>query len=233
MKLRILFTAIIIISSGIITISQELNQLRVIGKAGLQPNEIISKDKTDINGEVCGGILIYTDLDGISFNSYNGIVDAKYEPGKVFLFLSPGERLITVMKVGFKPLDIILNDLGINLKSGQVWKFEITGDKEKIPVTIRLKPDDAVLSIDGVSVQSSNSYLLSVGKHTVKIEHKNYKMILDTIAVSQTNIFFEYFLTLLKPVPAALNSIPKGASIYINNVLKGKSDLSFLNFQEL
>lgn len=230
MKKKIIFTVLIIIISNLTIHSQELNQLRVIGKAELLPNEIISKDKIDINGDVCAGIMIYTDLDGLSFNSYNGIVDTKIEPGKVLLFLSPGERFLSVMKISYRPIDIILNETGINLRSGQVWKLEITGDKERIPVTIRIAPIDAQLSIDGNLLQPSNSYLLTVSKHLVKIEHKNYKAIDDTIDVSPTNIFFEYILELLKPVPIAINTVPQGGKVYLNNIFKGESNLSFFEF---
>ena len=230
MKMKIFFAAVILAFSNLFLYSQELNQLRQVGKAELQPNEIVSKDKIDINGDVCAGIMIYTDLEGLSFNSYNGIVDSKIEPGKVFLFLSPGERFISIMKNGFKPLDIILNDIGIKLRSGQVWKLEITGDKERIPVTIRVKPDAAKLFVDDTLVNHSNSNMIALGKHTLLIELENHKSITDTINVSESNIFFEYFMELLKPVPVAVNTIPEGAKVYLKSILKGESNLSFFEF---
>ena len=80
---------------------QELSQLRVVGKGEFLPSELISKDVRDKNGEVCAAVAISTDLDGLSFQSYNGIVKTNSNPGRHFIFVSPTERVIEVFKSGY------------------------------------------------------------------------------------------------------------------------------------
>jgi len=65
------------------------------------PSELISKDVRDKNGEVCAAVAISTDLDGLSFQSYNGIVKTNSNPGRHFVFVSPTERVIEVFKSGY------------------------------------------------------------------------------------------------------------------------------------
>ncbi len=57
-----------------ITAQSEINQMSIFGEGEFIPGEIISKDVVDANGEVCAGLMIQTDLSGLSFTSYNGIV---------------------------------------------------------------------------------------------------------------------------------------------------------------
>ncbi|MFZ1977048.1 MAG: hypothetical protein WAV76_03755, partial [Bacteroidota bacterium] len=97
--------------------------MRIEGKAEYQASELIAKEVRDANGDVCAGLIITTDLDGLKFDSYNGIVKMDADkPGRYFLFLSPDERVVTIYKTGFEPLKIILSDWGISkMQSGKVW----------------------------------------------------------------------------------------------------------------
>ncbi len=92
------------------------NEMRVVGKGEFQPSELIDKSIRDANGEVCAGLIIVTDLTGMRYDSYNGIVKVNQNPGKDFLFLSPDERVVEIFCEGFASLKIVLSDYGIVLR---------------------------------------------------------------------------------------------------------------------
>ncbi|MBU1680096.1 MAG: hypothetical protein KKD86_14815 [Bacteroidetes bacterium] len=79
-----------------LSLSQQLSEMRIIGSGEFLPSELIASEKKDVNGEKCAGLIIISDLSGLSFDSYNGIVDLNIKPGKYFLFLSPSERVVEV-----------------------------------------------------------------------------------------------------------------------------------------
>jgi len=206
---------------------QELSQLRVVGKGEFLPSELISKDVRDKNGEVCAAVIISTDLDGLSFQSYNGIVKTNSDPGRHFIFVSPTERVIEVFKSGYKPLKIILNDYGIMLKSGQTWGIEVTGDKKTsdlIPISIVTNINDATIFIDDINMGTSQTQQVSVGKHELRIEKEGYKTETKTIEVSTSNILFESNLKEIDLIAVNLKSNPTEANIFINNSDKGATN---------
>lgn len=226
-NMKIIFCLIILVGC---IYSQEMAEFRISGKAEFQKSEIIANDKRDFNGDICAGLIIETDLIGLQFDSYNGIVDKNEEPGKIFLFLSAGERVINIFKSGYKPLNIILSEIGIDLNSGDVWKIKITGEKDKIPVIIRIQPETAELSIDNIRMKKSSNYLLTSGFHEVKLTLENYKSIVDTIEVSPTSLFFEYKLEELSLVGVAVNTNPVDAEVFINGIPRGRTNLTFFEF---
>ena len=98
---------IIIILSSIAVRAQ--NEMRVVGKGEYLPSELIDKTIRDANGEVCAGLVIVSDLDGLTYTAYNEIVKTNRNPGRDLLFIQREERVVTVYKTGFAPLKIILD----------------------------------------------------------------------------------------------------------------------------
>ena len=88
--------------------AQDLLQLRIAGKAERASDELIDRGVKDANGELCAGLVVVSDLEGLSFDSNNGIVKSNTSAGRMFLFLSPGERTVTIAKSGYKPLKLVL-----------------------------------------------------------------------------------------------------------------------------
>ncbi len=203
-----------------------LNEMRIVGKPELLQSEFISSKNKDINGNVCAGLKIVTDLTGFSYRSNNGIVKIDKEPGRDVLYLSPDERVVEVYCTGFKPLKIYLYETGISLESRAVWKVEVTGDKktDKIPVNIIVNPSDARIYINDELQQEGPTFQLSAGSHELRIEKDNYGTISEKIEVSATSTLFNYTLEPVEQVPALFKSTPKGASIFVNNFDKGVTD---------
>lgn len=185
----ITLTSLLFSQSGLV-------ELRIVGTPKQEPSEIVAKSIKDNNGDVCAGLIIYSDLKGLSFQANNGIVKRNSDAGKDFLFLSPDERVVDVFCSGYFPLKIILNDVGIRLKSGQSWSLKITGDKklDLIPVNILVKPEGAAITIDGANKGTASVHQLSDGSHELKIEKEGYKTVTEAIDISITKNLFTYTL---------------------------------------
>ena len=201
------------------------NEMRVVGNGEFQPSELIDKSIRDANGEVCAGLMIVTDLTGMRYDSYNGIVKVNQNPGKDFLFLSPDERVVEIFCNGFASLKIILSDYGIALKKGEVWKLKVTGDKlsDLININILVKPTDAQIYIDD-KLQNNSAIQVSAGSHKIKIIKEGYQTIEENIDVAVGKTLFNYTLSEIELVGVQISSIPNGAKIYINGLEKGETN---------
>lgn len=135
-RLVTLFVITILLLLADSTLSQSLHTLELVDEPEFLSDEIISKsdENRDVNGRLAAGILIVSELTGLKYDSNNGMVKnfIKRGPGEDLLYLSPDERTITVYCSGYQPLKLFLYEIGIKLKSGAVWRVEITGNKEKI-----------------------------------------------------------------------------------------------------
>jgi len=201
------------------------NEMRVVGKGEFQPSELIDKNIRDANGEVCAGLMIVTDLTGMRYDSYNGIVKVNQNPGKDFLFLSPDERVVEIFCSGFASLKIILNDYGIVLRKGEVWKLKVTGDKvsDLIPINIVTKPTDVQIFIDD-KLQNTGSIKVTLGEHKLRIEKEGYQTKEEKIIVNDNNTLFNYTLSEIELAGVQISSNPSGAKIYINSLEKGETN---------
>ncbi|MFZ1978715.1 MAG: PEGA domain-containing protein, partial [Bacteroidota bacterium] len=202
--------------------------MSIVGKAETQPSELISKEVRDANGDVCAGLIIATDLDDLKFDSYNGIVKMDADkPGRYFLFLSPDERVVTIYKTGFKPLKLILSEIGISkMESGKVWQLIITGEKkvDYIPVSILIEPTVDEIIVDGKKQASARSYQLLPGDHSLRIEKEGFKILDEKIIVSLSKTNFTFKLTEVELVGVTIRSLPSNAKIFIDSVEKGITD---------
>ncbi len=224
-----IFILFILITPLITAQESALNAIRVVGNGELLTGELIAKDILDANGEVCAGLMIQTDLTGLTYDAYDGIVKINPNPGSDLLFLSREERVVTIYKSGYKPLKIILIDQGVKLLSGSVYKIEVTGDKilDLIPVNILVEPPGANITIDGEDKGSKTFYQLSPGKHSIVISKSGYQTKTVEIEVSTSQTLFNITLEKVSLIPVTITSTPKDATIFLNNSDKGQTDNQF------
>jgi Family of unknown function (DUF5683) len=197
MKNILAFTILTITLLNNILSAQETSKMHIVGSAEFLPNELISNNNRDTNGEVCAGIMIVSDLEGLTYQSNNGIVDKQSQPGKDLVYVSPSERVIEIFKSGYEPIRIILSELSINLLSGKVWQIKITGDKpiELVPISIITNPKNCTVSINDSLVLNTKGLKLAHGRYKIKVEKLNYYGVSDSILVTNDNVYFEYNLT--------------------------------------
>ncbi|MCF8267268.1 MAG: PEGA domain-containing protein [Ignavibacteriales bacterium] len=226
-----IFTLILLFTS--ILNAQEISKLSVAGKPEFAPDILLNRDIKDANYEVCAGLMILTDLTGLQFDSYNGIVKLLSDkPGQYLLFLSESERVVEVFKEGYKPLKMYLPDLGIKLQKGVSWKVSVTGDKKDnlIPVNFIIEPVEARLSIDDQRKDFSSAVLLSEGKHSMRIEFEGYKGIIEDVEVNLKNNLFSRTLQKVTFAPFSISTNPKGAAFYLGDNIFGITDSSFFTY---
>ncbi len=208
------------------------NEMRVVGKGEFQPSELIDKSIRDANGDVCAGLMIVTDLAGLRYDSYNGIVKVNQNPGKDFLFLSPDERVVEIFCSGFASLKIILSDYGIVLRKGEVWKLKVTGDKvsDLIPVTIMVTPNNAKVYIDEELKDVTSTIQVKEGRHKIKIEKEGHYQLIDEFNASASNVYFNYKLKEFDLQIAQINSSPTKARIFLDKLEKGLTNKSIFMY---
>jgi hypothetical protein len=154
------------------------------------------------------------------------------DPGRSFLFLSPSERVVEVYCFGYEPLKIYLNDIGVRLKSGEVWQVKVTGDKklDVISINILAEPTDAEIFIDDSSRGTGKTHQVSAGKHKLRVGKKGFKTTALDIDVSPSNVLFNAKLQEVEQLQATIKSLPTGATIFLNNAEKGKTDKALFLF---
>ncbi|MBM4166748.1 MAG: PEGA domain-containing protein, partial [Ignavibacteria bacterium] len=202
------------------------NEMRVVGKGEYRPDELIDVSIKDANQRVCAGLIILSDLSGLTFQAYNGIVKVNKDPGRYFLFLQPDERVVEVYAEGYVPLKIILYDYDIKFESGKTFQLKVTGEKEITTVSLNLllEPSDAQVTLDGKKLSSSPTQQVAVGKHTIKIEKQGFKTIEQAIDVSPSNTLFRFALKEVELASVQIKSTPTGAKILIDNSEKGETN---------
>jgi formylglycine-generating enzyme required for sulfatase activity len=226
MKKLLLF--LLILSLFPLANAQETKEMKIVGKPKkLDSGEMVARQ--DQNGNYCSAIQVVSDMDGFSYDSNDGIVgDIQDNPGRDIVFLTPTERVLDVFKSGYKPLKIILSDFGITLKTREVWQIEIAGDElaDVLPVTFRFTPVDASLTIDGKSAGTSQTQNLALGKHTIKLVKESYQTIEKTITVDDKNVFFEFKMVKQPDAGLQIETIPEGATVYLDNIKLGESPVA-------
>ena len=208
--------------------AQQLAQLRVLGKAQKSPDEFVAK--RDANGRYCAMIKVISDMEGFQYDAYNGVVAVEDQPGQDLVYLQPDERVLEIFHSGYEPLKLILSEYGIQLKPRQVWSIKISGvgkAANTLPVTFLVQPQDAQIEVDGVAAQHGKPIDLSPGRHQLKIYKEGYRPIEKEIQVSKSQVLFNFTLQEVQLQPVTIKSQPAGAQIYINGVLKGKTDYGF------
>ena len=171
---------------AISAIAQDIPELRLVGEPVFAENEFVGV--RDVNGRLCAAIKVISDLDGLRYTSYNGIVRVDDLPGQDMVYLSADERVLEIYCTGFKPKKIILYDVGIRLQSKAVWEIQITGDEKKdpIPVTLLTEPEGAAIRIDGGSASTELQHLLVPGIHRNSAAKPGYA-VMDTVVSVDLN----------------------------------------------
>jgi len=209
-------------------VAQDLREMRLVGSPEKSATEIVSR--RDNNGNFTAAIMVISDMDGFSYDAYNGVVgNVDSRPGMDMVYVQATERVLEIYKTGYRPLKIILSEEGIRLKPQEVWQITVAGDPpptSTIPVTIRFTPTDAALFIDGQSVGRAATYALTPGDHALKIEKEGFQPVNRTITVSESQVFFEYTLERQPDAGLQIETTPAGATVYLDGVSLGPSPVA-------
>lgn len=211
-------------------LSAQLSELQIVGQPERLEAEIVSV--RDVNGRFCAAIQVISDMEGFSYDSYNGVVRVDDRPGKDMVFLSPDERVLEILHTGYTPIKIILSEIGIQLREKEVWKIQISGQRRmlNIPVAIITNPEGAEVVIDGESLGPVERITLSSGTHQLKLNKEGYESIIQTIVVDENNTLFKFDLQKVQEIPIEITTDPSGAEVYIDDMRFGTTPLSDFYF---
>lgn len=220
---RFIFLFVLILFA---TVQAQILKMQIEGKPQKLDFEIVAQK--DANGRFCAGIKVISDMDGFSYDAYNGVVKLDDKPGEDLVYLQPDERVLEIYHSGYGPLKIILNEIGITLKPRQVWAIKISGEQKltQIPVVIITNPEGAHVYIDGKDKGTLEQQTVSSGTHSIRLIKQGFEPIIETIQVDEKNTLFKYTLQEIEDVPVQITSKPSGATVFIDNVKFGTTPLS-------
>jgi sulfatase modifying factor 1 len=177
-------------------------------------------------------MIFYTQFDNLSFYSSYGIIETTGDQtgGKYILIIEPTRQAIEVRCSGFKTEIIKLGDI----QPRDVLYYEVLPKKEEgiqgvseIAITVQTTPVDAIVTLDGAPFSNNVSTIVSLGKHRLRVAKAGYSTIDQEIIVSPEKNLFPVELQKVSLSPVTIKSIPPDAAVYIDNDLKGTTELGF------
>lgn len=196
-----------------------------------KPNDLAARryEVMDPNDEACALIKIKTDLKGLQFESNLGISKVTKKTGEYWVYISPGERRIKLIKEGFVAKDFYIPS-EIQIESYDVFNLIVTTNV-KFPITINRSPEDVKVFLDGkLRIDTPDKTTISnvsFGRHSIKLEKSGYSTIEDTIFVEEDQFEFSYSLEELEKVPVYIKSQPVQAQILIDKTNHGFTNNRF------
>lgn len=115
----------------------------------------IRYERVDVNGEKCAIIKVRSNIEGIRFDANLGIEgNPVFEDGEVWLYVSPGERRLKLMREGFITMDF---NLPVRIEEASVYVLELKATLPDDPaaevnlgfIFIKSEPDGAEVFING------------------------------------------------------------------------------------
>lgn len=214
--ITLLITALIVPGN-----SQEIRQLRIISEPELLEDNFVGSNYMDANGRICAGIMVVSDMEGFSYDSYNGVVDVNYRVGQDLVFVSPDERVLEIYHTGYEPLKVILVEHGVSLESRRIWKLKVAGDSiQQGNVVIITDPPGFSVLFDGLSPGKATPVEIEdqfASYHRIHIEGGPDYYDVDTSVVIDPDQTDTLRVTLKKSYAIAhIYTEPPAASIYIN-----------------
>ncbi len=183
-------------------------------------------ERVDVNDIPCAIIKVRTDIPKpFVFDANLGIEgNIEYnENNEIWIYVSEGERQLTVAKEGFVTLKYTIPQ---KIETSSVYSLVLKARDNKISVVIISNPTDAEKWIDGELVGTQESFDIEMGEHRLEVKKEGYKNYLHTITIDDKNSLFRNInLVEIDLVPVQIRSKPQGAIVYIDDVDRGKTPL--------
>ena len=179
----------------------------------------------DADGKWAPVLIVKTELRGLGFQNVSRPTKhaAKYMEGDHHykFYMNDNQRVVEITHSDYEPLEVrLLANFGINVKAQRIYEMVLTNvpEKEFIIVNILSDPPDAEKIIDGENLGTGKTFKLFIGKHTLKVHKEGYKSQTKNITVSESSMLFEDIkLEEIDILAVQINSVPQGATIYIDN----------------
>ena len=192
------------------------------------------------------GILDYPDRTG----NLTGLLSITSIPNHAIVFVngdSIGQTPIDKYQVSAASANILIMknnyfsvDTTIRVHSNEPIKLE-TQLKPVAKLTFEIEPVDASFFINGFEIPKEQwaSVQLPVGEYQIELRHKNYEIYYDVIKAQQglnnpikINLNTKDKFATEKTSTFKINSIPTGASVYLNDKYVGKTPYQLSSLEE-
>ncbi len=195
----------------------------------------VKYSRSDVNDQKCAIIKVYTNLDGLFFETRLGIEgDIVAKTGEFWVYVSPREKQIKVIKNGFIPLEYAIP---LNIEESKVYKLTLTGSTQSVIETPEAKtefvvfettPSEAQIFInDKLRGISPLTVPLTEGIYSVRIEKALYKAAEFDLDVKAGNtISVNKTLSELDIYGSINITTDKFADIFIDNKKTGTGNYS-------
>ena len=174
------------------------------------------------------GLIFESTLTNLRFDSQmDGIVQIRDESatGRYILIIEPFTQVITITAPGF-----IQERLRIGTpQAREVRYFQIAPEERRqdvISVIFNVTPTDARLFVDDQQIDINQTVQIEPGQRSIRIEREGYRIVSETITVSNQNILFSYSLEEIDLVLVQIRSANIGANVTINGMSQGEIDRS-------
>ncbi|GJQ31204.1 MAG: hypothetical protein HBSAPP04_00430 [Ignavibacteriaceae bacterium] len=103
-------------------------------------------------------------------------------------------------------------------------------DTIEVTVTLKVKPKDALVTIDGKQLSGLTKAKLTIGNHSLKVEKSGFKTHTEEIKIDSEKTSINIELLPTDPIAVIITSSPPGAELSLNGAIKGKTEKGlFLN----
>lgn len=201
------------------------------------PNDLsaIQFEFLDVNDEKCAIIKVRTDLRNLSFDSGKNLAkDVEFKNGEYWLYVSPGEKRLTIFKDGFITLHFPID---IAIRPSKVYVLEITNKDKGSAETGSMIINTVPIGAEVVITELSGLEFTTPAKltnypafpYSITISKDRYKTI-DTILTIHPGEEIIHNLE-LKPRwgDLIIDVNPIDAEVYINNQYLGTGYLELVS----
>jgi formylglycine-generating enzyme required for sulfatase activity len=190
------------------------------------------KDRYDINGDLCGMLIVRTGIEEMNIDSpmrHRQINKA----GEYWVVLSPGTSYVDLKKVDYVTMMVDFRQSINRIEAGKVYEMLVDGDGggENLSVVIIAEPEGAEKWLDGELLGTAETYTMKKGEYNLEVKKSGYRSYTKTITVEEGSVLFkDIVLEKLRPVMLTITTEPKGAELYLDDMMVGKTNIQPFKF---
>ncbi|MCK4654125.1 MAG: PEGA domain-containing protein [Candidatus Cloacimonetes bacterium] len=212
-----------------------LNALGILRVESIKelPETHMNLEVRDADGKFSPVLIVKTELRGLGFQNVSRPTKhaAEYIEGDHHykFYMNDNQRVVKITHSDYEPLEVrLLADYNIEVHAQRVYEMVLTNVPEKvfISINVTVEPQNAKITIDDEYFNHNKANKLFIGKHNIQIVLDGYQTVSEEIFVSEEQTLFSYNLKELENVPIEIDSDPQGASVYIDDVKIGETQLS-------
>lgn len=232
-KLRQLPKLLLVLALSLISLSLHARQLQDLVVTEIEgPSSIpVFRNYPDD-----AAIIVSSSITNLRFDSNFEVVADDSDPanGEYRIIIRPFRQTITVQANGFKQLRFTVPvSTAREVRFYSIEPLEV--EEDLIPTVFALSPPqamDAAVFIDGQAVDINQGLVnLSPGTHQLRIEKQGYRIIDEEILIAEDQTAIRRFeLEPLQPQRITITSSPSEASVELNDVARGNTDLQLFEF---